>query len=62
LGIASDVNFYFFPLTYTSDFCENRKYGRNEVLKMIEEQRKESILNAGGQQADRFFREVGLFR
>jgi hypothetical protein len=62
LGIFSDVNFYFFPLTHTSDFCENRKYGRNGELKRIEEQRKESILNAGGQQADRFFSEVGLFR
>ena len=62
MGISSDVNFYFFPLTYTSGFCENRKYGRNGELKRIEEQRKESVLNARGQQADRFSKEEGMFR
>jgi hypothetical protein len=54
LGLLSDVNFYFFSLTHTSDFCKNRKYGKNGKLKRIEEQRKESVLNAGEQQADRF--------
>jgi hypothetical protein len=60
--MSSDVNFYFFSLTHTSDFCENIKYGKNSELKRIEERRKESVLNAGGQQADRFLSEVGLFR
>jgi hypothetical protein len=48
LGISSDVNFYFFPLIHTSNAFENKKYGRNGELKRIEEQRKESVLNAGG--------------
>jgi hypothetical protein len=49
-------------LIHTSNACGNRKYGRNGELKRIEEQRKESVLNAGEQQADRFSSEVGLFR
>jgi hypothetical protein len=49
-------------MIHTSNACENKKYGRNGKLKRIEEQRKESVLNAGEQQADRFFSEVGLFR
>jgi hypothetical protein len=49
-------------MIHTSNACEDRKYGRNGESKRIEERRMESVLNVGGQQADRFFSEVCLFR
>lgn len=60
--MSSDVNFYFFPLTHTSDVRKNRECGRNGELRRIQERRKESVLNAWGQQADRFSKEEGMFR